>query len=271
MNLDYGTLLSPEPIKLSIGTIRKPTLKEISELSFERFSTYQLFLNIKPEDYYTKIRLTDGAQYWESLSDEEKKFITMYDVIKSEKEMQAVYAEILSFFFVERVIYQDGIFFILSIEDDTIPESEININSGVLRGVIHDRTFPEVLDILQQICCIKEEVIDDSDAVFKNEKAKKLWERMKKAKEMSRKKAKADINLTLPNIISSVAAKSNNLNIISIWDITLFQLYDQFNRLQNNDAHYINSIRVSVWGDEKKKFDYALWYKNIFNRNNSLL
>lgn len=72
--------------------------------------------------------------------------------------------------------------------------------------------------------------------------------------------------MTLPNVISSVAAKSLNLNIYNIWDITLFQLYDQFYRLQNNDAHSINSMRVAAWGDKKNTFDYALWHKNMFDK-----
>ena len=79
-------------------------------------------------------------------------------------------------------------------------------------------------------------------------------------------RGKNNANLSIPNIISSVAAKSASLNINSIWDITLFQLYDQFNRLQNNDAYSINSMRVAAWGDEKKTFDYALWYKNMFDK-----
>ena len=38
MFLDYGTQVSPTPISLSIGTIKKPKLIDISEITFERCS-----------------------------------------------------------------------------------------------------------------------------------------------------------------------------------------------------------------------------------------
>ena len=96
-----------------------------------------------------------------------------------------------------------------------------------------------------------------------------MYERMLKAKEeRDRIEAKKNAkNFAIPNVISSVAAMSNNLNIVNIWDATLFQLFDQFNKLRTNDVHYINEVRVSVWGDEKKHFDPALWYKNLFEDN----
>ena len=49
--------------------------------------------------------------------------------------------------------------------------------------------------------------------------------------------------------------------------MTVFQLYDSFNRLQQNKMYDIDSTRVSVWGDEKKTFDFGLWYKNNYDNN----
>lgn len=87
-----------------------------------------------------------------------------------------------------------------------------------------------------------------------------------KEKENKRKAQKDFYNMSLPNIISATAAKNPGLNIINIWDATLFQLYDQFEKAQNDDAHYMNSVRVAVWGDEKNQFDPSLWYKNNFDK-----
>ena len=103
---------------------------------------------------------------------------------------------------------------------------------------------------------------------FKNDIAKKLYEQMQKAnKEKEKQKNKKnDINLSLPNIISSVSSKHPSINLINIWELTIFQLLDCFNRLQNNTMHEIDSTRVSVWGDEKKTFDPSLWYKNYYDK-----
>ena len=86
MRLDYGTQLSPVPITLSIGTLRKPTLKEISQITFDRFSFYEFFLKLSPETYYTKLRKeNDGEAFWDSLTEEEQDKITIYNIIEEDE------------------------------------------------------------------------------------------------------------------------------------------------------------------------------------------
>ena len=82
---------------------------------------------------------------------------------------------------------------------------------------------------------------------------------MKKAK-------KSDPNLSLPNIISAVSNTHPTINPLNVWNLTVFQLLDSFTRLQSNKIYDINATSVSVWGDEKKQFDFSLWYKK--NDNN---
>lgn len=88
---------------------------------------------------------------------------------------------------------------------------------------------------------------------------------MLKAKKKAQENKKADINLSIPNIISSVSNMHPSINYLNIWDLTIFQLLDAFNRLQANVMYNIDCTRVSVWGDEKKTFDVSLWYKNNYD------
>ena len=84
---------------------------------------------------------------------------------------------------------------------------------------------------------------------------------------MNQKDKKQDIKdkdkLTLPNIISAVSNKHPTISPITVWNMTLFQLYDSFNRLQINEIYQINKRKVSVWGDKENTFDISMWYKNI--------
>lgn len=266
MILDYGSLLSPEPIRLSIGSVRHPTLRDISEITFSKFSIYQFFLKLSPEDYFTKVNRTQ-IKYWNSLSDNEQEDILLYDILIEDKNLINTYLEIFNFFFIEKVIFRENLFVLLKSGKD-IADSKIEVLKDNFCGVISKETFNEMLIILQQVCFIKDdESEDESNQKFKNEKARLLWRRMKDAEKKKKETPEYSFNLSLPNIISSVAAKSPNLNIYNIWDITLFQLYDQFNKLQTNDAHYINSMRLAAWGDEKNTFDYTLWYKNMFDKS----
>lgn len=267
MKLDYGSLLSPEPISLSIGTLRNPTLREISKVTFSKFGMYQFFLKLTPEDYFTKIN-TNQLEHWKSLSNEQQETMHLYDIVTVDEILLNTYIEIFNFFFVERVVFREGFFVVLKDGDYPLADSDIEVTTDIIQGVIHKDIFYDALDLLQQICFIKaDEEDDEANLVFKNEKARRLWNKMKEAEKEQKKNSEHNADMTIPNIISSVAAKSTNLNIITIWDATLFQLYDQFNRLQNNDAHNINSMRVAAWGDEKKTFDYALWHKNMFDKN----
>lgn len=262
MRLDYGTILCPEPITLSIGTLRNPTLREIAKLKFDKFGYYEFLIKMSPETFYTKVKGDDGKAYWESLTEKEQDEMTLYDVIMKEEPLTKLFLEIFNFFFVEPVILKEG-FFILLKED--IEESDA-VDTDNIRGVIAKENLPQVLDLIQQICCVYEKEEDVENMKFKNALARKLYEKMLKANKKDNEKKKADINLSLPNIISSVSNKHPSLNPINIWDLTVFQLLDAFNRTQINTIYNIDSTRVSVWGDEKKTFDASLWYKNEYDK-----
>jgi len=269
MRLDYYTLLCPEPIQLSIGNIKHPTLRRIGKLTFQQFGMYQVYLKLTPKDYYKYLANDKLKKEWENLSDDVKANVELYDLVMIDESVMRQYEEIFNFFFIERVVFVDDMFLIVDTDDYEIPKEDLDFDELTVTGVINQSTFLDVLDILQQVCCIKsDDPLDETKPKFKNAKAKKLYERMLKAKEQEEKKkeAKDAINLSLPNIISATASKNAGLNIINIWDATLFQLYDQFGKVQNDDIHYMNAVRVAVWGDEKNQFDPSLWYKNNYDK-----
>lgn len=261
MKLDYGTQLSFDPVLLSIGTLKKPKLKEISALSFTKFDQYEIWLKMTPKNFFTKIKGDEGATYWDSLNEKEKASITLYDLVISDDNLTSIYLEILGFFFLEPIIYKSGYFVLLKCD---IKESELT--KDAIRGVITKELFPQVLDVIQQVCCIddKNEMPDDSE--FKNKLAKKLFAKMQKSIKEENAKKKVDMNYTIPNIISAVSSTHPSINFVNIWELTIFQLLDCFNRLKTNSFFRIDSVRVSVWGDEKKTYDAALWYKNEFDK-----
>ncbi len=267
MELDYFTLLSSKPIKLSIGTIRQPTPNIINEeISFSTFCTYQSFLLITPGEYYKSVD-RDHYEEWNALSVEDKTKFRMYEVTLLDKRVREIYLSMFNFFFIQRVIFRDNVYVLLNTDDYDTPDDEVEINEENLSGVITGKTFSEALDILKQVCCIKSNnVLDEPEPRFRNEKARLIWLKLQEAKklEMARKNEKEKKDFELANIISSVAAKSPNLNIIEIQNATLFQIYDQFRKLGYCDSHHISSTRVAVWGDEKNTFDPTLWYRNTF-------
>lgn len=266
IELDYWTLLSPpdQYIYLTIGKLRKPTLREIGVLSFDRFNFFEVLSKLTPELYYTKVLGEQGKSQWNSMSDSAKDDMTIYRIICDDARLQQSYVDLLNFFFVEHVMFQDEYFVLI---DESL-ENPQDYTVNDIHGVIAEDSLLLVLDVIQQICCIKEEDENPPEQTkFKNKTAQKWFEKMRKGKKEEKKLKKADDKYSLPNLISAVSNRHPSLNYLNIYDLTVFQLTDAFRRLQANAYYDISSTAVSVWGDEKKTFDDALWYKNEFKHS----
>ena len=263
MILEYGTQLSPSPILLSIGSIRKPKLHEIADITFGKFNFYEILTKMTPDVYYEKV-LQKTDEKWNAMSNREKENSVIYDFLISDEHLQKLYLELLNFFFVEKVIFREEIFILL--KDGYSEDDELSVES--VRGVIGKESFPQVMDLIQQVCCIYSKENTKEEPKFKNSIAKEIYEKIHKGEQ--KHSAKYDINLSIPNIISSVSAKHPSINMLNIWDMTVFQLIDTFHRLQTNAIYDIDSARVSAWGDEKKTFDVSLWYKNNYDKPDQL-
>lgn len=265
MKFDYGTQLSPYPIKLSIGTLRKPKLQNIAkDLGFDKFGYYEFLIKMSPKTFYCELKGDEGKTYWESLSPEEQENITIYSILLQEEPLRNSFVNIFNFFFVEKVIFQEGYFVLLN--NGIELSNDRTLQPEDVCGVISENIFEKVLNAIQQVCCIADQDEDINELKFKNNLAKKMFLKMQKAAKKDKEKQKSNPDFTIPNIISSVSNKHSTISPINVWDLTIFQLLDSFSRLQANTMFDIDSTRVSVWGDEKKTFNAALWYKNNYDK-----
>ena len=73
-------------------------------------------------------------------------------------------------------------------------------------------------------------------------------------------KSHSSKNYFLDNIISKMSAANSGYNLLNIYDITVWQLYDQFKAYTQNRLSVLSERSFSVWGGEN--FDYELWLKN---------
>ena len=261
IELDYGTRLSPDPIKLSIGTLIKPKLRDISKVTFDTYSYYESLAKLTPKSYYNAVRKNmGGVEYWESLSLEERNNLKLFDIIIKEAELKSSYLEMFNFFFVENVVIYEDLFVVLK---EGINEISSQSNAEDVRGIITKENFNDIIFVIQQICCI-EDKSNNEELKFKNNLAKELYFKMQKAVEKQKIERKEDKNFELPNLISAVSNSHPTIDPINVWDLTVYQLMDSFNRLQTNRMLDMQATSVSVWGDKKNAFNAALWYKNQF-------
>lgn len=112
-------------------------------------------------------------------------------------------------------------------------------------GAITPQLLPEIESIILQLNAVSKDAMDTSNA--KNKAAAKIIEKLNKRKKGNEKKAKSDPKLELPNIISAVAAYHSSINILNIWDLTVYQVYDLFARMQQNTIFDVLKMSVAAW------------------------
>lgn len=254
LKLDYFDCISPLPLYLvGIGSIRSPKLIEIAEISYNTYSLFIAHLKMTPEEYFEFYHKDEKI-------DEELIFnMTKFDIILNDDNFRNIITDALNFFFVEDFEFNSeyGAFISMDKNDD----GEI-IN---IKAITRDNYAEVVNVVLQRVHIpIEEDEIDDIKKIT-GKRALQIYKKILKGRKQMKKIKSNDSNLTFANIIAAVASKSESLNWSSIWDITVFQLYDLFSRMQGNDSYSISSKRVATWGNKDGSFKFGAWIDNIYD------
>ena len=249
MNVDYFSLLSPEPFYIKgVGKVKPPKLRDICKIGINRYNLYISMLLLTKNKFLEC--LNEDTQSYENQD-------FLY-VIFDKKEFVELYREAFSFFICENVGY--------SLKDKMfctyVKSTDLKLNKQAINivGNICNDNFDSIRNIILQFNYIFEDQ-------FKHSKPhdKHTAELLKK-RDMYRKKYGVNdqdaSDLELGNIISKVATYGNNVNFINIWDFTIFQLYDQFFTINDKQSLQLQYTNFAVWGGDDNLL--SEWYKNKF-------
>jgi len=245
--IEYFDLLSPSPIPIqSVGRIRKPTLKEISDsIGIKKYNYYIYLLNLNVEEY---VQISGLSEFYSELSEEQKSELTLYNFIINDIELREMFSETFSFFIVENVVFSEdhNVFLVLDEENETV-------------GFINNENYRTVCDYILQSNCVETKQ-KPKKQIFTSERARELYELQEKRKKNSQKKDDYQKDLELGNMISKLSAYHNNLNPTNIWDLTIFQIYDQF-----QTVNYMKQINLSemIYSNHGGEYSPTDWFKNI--------
>ena len=251
----------------------------------------------KEDDYFRyysqeqKQKVLDVKKQYEELDTKEKLSISFYDLLMYDELLICSFIEAFDFFFEEEVDFvvngneiTDAQFSFITYNKIDTPQ-KIKLNNGneystiktnrELVGVINRSNFKDVVDIILQRNSVQMEeeiTAEDLTKVKNKNKVMQLMEKMKKGqkqldktREKEREEKGVASDTELANIISCVAAKNHNgLNMINIWDMTIYNLYEQFKLIRENNIHDAETLSVFVWGDKSNKFDIDGWFKEKF-------
>lgn len=252
-------LISPTPYRLDgVGSVKAVTLREIDSLvnKNDTYSFYIQMLMISRHGMFVILGISaEDADELIRTSKENGSEVRVYDLITSSVELISQYIIIFDFFFAEEVGYDKNSrsFVIYNKSGDNGVVSPI--------GYINRDNFADVSNVILQRCGVNHQVERKEDQKFKNEKARRLWEKMNKPNAKTPKDVADELNFELGNIISSLPSHCSGLNMLNIWDMTIYNVYDQFRHARQNAVYKIASTSTAVWGNKDNHFDYDSWFK----------
>lgn len=131
-------------------------------------------------------------------------------------------------------------------------------------GVINAKNWTLVCDVCLQ-CAYIDPPKEKKEHKYKDERTRKKFEEFyrKKAEYEKNQRGgkKADPDYELANIISALATYHDSLNMANIWDLTVYQVHDTFNRQRIKQVNDISDFNYSVWGGKDHKTDD--WFKKM--------
>lgn len=235
MEINAFTLLAGSPVTIKGISVYPPKLQEIRDVGYSKYQDHVSILLSSPEDFLQLEQLDELGAARDPLI-----FITSVEPLRD------AFTASLSFFLHGKVVYDEDVGYTLN--GDTISFEQIR----------------EIRPAILTMCC----VTDSQSAPptkFKNEKARKIYETIQKRKmEQAKAKKKGNPDMELHNLLSAFCAFSPTYNLINVWDLTVYQFYDQYSRLNNKIQLDIIGLRWAAWG--KEDFDFSIWYKSSQNK-----
>ena len=252
MKFNYEDLISGDSIPVTgVGHIRSPLLSELKPTQGIGAWRYNLYLNVliwDKEELINFMRLSTGRKL-KAFDKAEK--LTAFDVVTLLDSPRKLLQDAMAFFMDENIIWDnDKKYFVTSIKDT---------NQTI--GVINRDNFEDVRDMMLQVNYINLGQ-KAKPQKFASKKAKELWEKAQQYLKNGAKK-KADKRLQLGNIISKLSCVSTGYTLLNIYNLTVFQLYDQFFQYGYLRAMDLNEMAFSNHGG--KNFDIQAWLKPIIN------
>ena len=259
MYFDYFDMLSGEPILFhGVGHIKSPILRDICPYSGIGYPKYNLYLSFLSWDKERLLKYDKLMQY-RGASKLDREQFNVFDIATLLRQTRELCRGVLSFFIVEDIVWDEkNRRFAICVNNEEKDEQ-------IVVGTINRDNFDEVRRVILQSNFIG---LDKDEAPIRHssEKSKELWEQ---AQRYLKEQAKSDDakeerpEYHIGNIISKMCAAHPSYNLLNIFNLTIFQLYDSFFQFGYLRSSNLNERIFSNHGGDKFKFED--WLKPILN------
>lgn len=227
------------------GKIKPLTVKEVIEFGYTEYMICLNLLNLEKEDLLNIDKEDTGML--EALKD-----ITALEVLITlgGNELEEKLCEALALFLNgEAILDKEELSIIIKFDEENY-------------AIVNRDNYDSIREVIKWQNYINH-FTDNSKGSFTpaDEKARKLKEKMdalkKRTEELKRKRdgEEDDSNIDFYDILSAIASKSNSINEINILDLTIYQVYSKFKRLELIDQYDI-SIKSMLAGAQNIKLNH---------------
>lgn len=259
MKLEYVDLISGDAIYIdSIGHVRSPYLRELKPTTGIGWYKYALYLNLFA---WNKKQLLDNAKKLSILGlkalEKAPDNFECFDIMTIIPQTKGLLAEAIAFFMTDDRIGWD---------DKEKSYIVYNKESKVI-GKINRNNFKEFSEIILQLNYVglSKDKAPSTPKKESCEEALARWEKAQQylAKQAKTSKSKEESEYSLGNVISKLCAVHHSYNLLNVYDLTIFQLYDQFFQYAYLRSMDLNDRIYSIHGG--KEYKTTDWLKNINN------
>jgi len=258
MKLEYADLISGDAIYIdNIGHVRSPYLRELKPTSGVGWNKYALYINLFA---WNKKQLLENAKKLSILGlralEKAPENFECFDIMTLIPQIKMLLAEAIAFFMTDDRIGWD----------DKEKSYIVFDKESKVVGKINRNNFKQFSDIILQLNYVG--LSKDKAPASPEKTSKEALTRWEKAQQYLAKQAqtstkKEDSEYSLGNIISKLCVVHPSYNLLNVYELTVFQLYDQFFQYNYIRTVDLNEMIYSNHGE--KDFKFGDWLKNINN------
>jgi hypothetical protein len=271
-------LLSGSEFNVDNLVLKPYILEEIKNYGYQKYMDNLQWLTLTVDDFINYVNDEGKKEFLEKQRENLKAF-DFYSKLGGEDMLDSLIVSMRMIFRTDDVefLHEEGVLALNFVKrgiiyyDDEGKQQIDNAFLGMLNEdeitLIHRDNFDDLVEAIKIQNYLSKPKGKSQEANPVDEETRRLMEDMERHRKRVEAKKKAqkmhegqedDIDIT--DIISAVSSKSNSINKLNIWGLTLYQLYDEYSRLELID-NYDFSIQAMMAGAEK--VDLKHWSSRI--------
>lgn len=248
MKLIHEQLIRAKPIEIDKTSITLPTLGEIFDLGVYRYLEYLQSIVID----ISQLSLDDAMFEDNNFTDYEIFLL----LILTSGDFKNTFFEAMQYFTGDTFIMEGSV--IISLK-------KVKEESGRVSLTPHQVLTEQFWTELRKALTLAHWQDEPKRYDYASAKAKAVMEKLRKNREeVQRIKAKKgqSESLELYELIGSVCTHSKSYNLFNVWNLTYYQFFDHYYRLNINDDYHF-SLQSILAGADPKKVKIEHWASSI--------